>query len=213
MHPWNLSEPVHVEPWPDPLLEHHGFEVRHPYVEEFWLAILGPTATWLMRRLAAHLDGHPEGGPVDLQALAAGIGVGHRNGRHAPFLRTLERCARFGLVQATPQGLRVRRHLPPLTQSQVARLPEDLRQRHVAVVDRASAPAPAPAVSSPEPAERVERARGAALALIERGLAPHVAERELHRDGTHPALAHAAVRWALEQRGLVAAEEPMPPAA
>lgn len=201
---------IHVEVWPDAVLETHGFEARSPYVERYWLALLGPTATWLMRRLADVLEEHPDGADLALADLAHELGVGHRSGRHAPFLRTLQRCQRFGLVAATERGLRVRRHLPPLTRHQLSRLPADLQRRHAA---EQAALEP----GHTEVDELRERARGSALALVDRGLAPHVAERVLHEQGTHPAMAHAAVRWALEHRGLVAPPardgEPLPPAA
>ncbi len=40
-----------VQPWPDPVIDAVGHEVRSPYVERFWLGLLGPSSTWLLRRL------------------------------------------------------------------------------------------------------------------------------------------------------------------
>ena len=45
-----------VQPWPDPVIDAVGHEVRSPYVERFWLGLLGPSSTWLLRRLVAGLD-------------------------------------------------------------------------------------------------------------------------------------------------------------
>ena len=45
-----------VRPWLDPVVDDHGFDPRSRYVEEFWLGVLGPTATWLIRRLVAGLE-------------------------------------------------------------------------------------------------------------------------------------------------------------
>src|SRR5690606_21533957 len=79
---------VRVVPWPDPLVEAAGHDPRSPYVERYWLGVLGPTATWLVRRLAERLEAEPEGFDLELGSLAAELGVGHRGGRQAPFLRT-----------------------------------------------------------------------------------------------------------------------------
>ena len=40
-----------VVPWHDPVVDPVGFDVRSTYVELFWLNILGPSATWALRRL------------------------------------------------------------------------------------------------------------------------------------------------------------------
>lgn len=49
--PANLETLV-VRAWSDPLVEAHGYPVTSNYVETFWLPILGPSATWALRRLA-----------------------------------------------------------------------------------------------------------------------------------------------------------------
>ena len=45
-----------IYPWSDPVTDATGHPVRSDYVEQFWLGILGPTATWLVRRLVAGFD-------------------------------------------------------------------------------------------------------------------------------------------------------------
>ncbi len=196
---------VHVGPWPDQLVEEQGHDPRSAYVERYWLGVLGPTATWLVRRLADRLEAEPEGFELDLAALAAELGVGHRSGSNAPFVRTLQRCARFGIVEIGAAGLRVRRRLPPLTAFQLERLPEHLRAQHQREL----------AASGPTLDELRERARGFALSLLDQGLTAEQVERELHRRALHPALAHAAVTWAQRHRApaAAAATEPLPPAA
>ena len=47
---------LEIRPWPDPVLDNLGHDARSPYVERYWLPILGPSATLLVRRLAAALD-------------------------------------------------------------------------------------------------------------------------------------------------------------
>jgi len=45
------SKKLVVVPWHDPVVEEVGYDVRSMYVELFWLNVLGPSATWIMRRL------------------------------------------------------------------------------------------------------------------------------------------------------------------
>ena len=47
------SETLTIRPWPDEVIDRLGFDPRSPYVERFWLGVLGPSTTWLMRRFAA----------------------------------------------------------------------------------------------------------------------------------------------------------------
>jgi hypothetical protein len=200
----STSTIVHVGPWPDRVVEEQGHDPRSPYVERYWLGVLGPTATWLIRRLADRLEAEPEGFELDLAALAAELGVGHKAGANAPFVRTLQRCARFGVVEIGAAGLRVRRRLPPLTAFQVERLPEHLRAQH----QREQA------ACGPTLDELRERARGFALSLFDQGLTSLQVERELHRRAVHPALAHAAVAWAEQHLDAGApSADPLPPAA
>ena len=42
---------LQVLPWSDPVIDQVGYDPRSRYVERFWLGILGPSATWLMRYL------------------------------------------------------------------------------------------------------------------------------------------------------------------
>jgi hypothetical protein len=127
----DLRGTIIVLPWSDPVIEEVGHDPRSPYVEQFYVALLGPTLTFLLRRIADGLDAWPDGYEADLDELAGGLGVGHTpGGRHGPFGRAFERAVKFGLAQPHPWGLAVRRKLPPLNQRQVAKLPPALQQAH-----------------------------------------------------------------------------------
>jgi hypothetical protein len=182
-----------IRAWPDPVIDAVGHDVRSSYVERFWLGMLGPSATWLLRRLVQGLEDHPDGFDLDLALTATELGLGNRSGRHSPFFRSIERCCRFGAAQLIGEAtLRVRRKLPPLTRLQLARLPEALQDAHQAWVD-------GPDTSLPVDQLR-ERARGLALSLLELGEDPAATERQLHTWRLHPAIAHEAVAWAIERR-------------
>ncbi|MGK2946956.1 MAG: hypothetical protein ACSLFP_00140 [Acidimicrobiales bacterium] len=187
---------LRVRAWPDSVIDAVGHDLRSAYVEQFWLGILGPTSTLLLRRLATGLDASPDGFELDLPATAAELGIGHRSGRHAPFLRSIERCCRFGATRVVGDDLlQVRRKLPPLSRLQVARLPRGLQEAHQVWL---AGPSIAPPAA--EPADVRERARGLALSLLEAHDDPKATERQLHRWGLHPALAHDAVAWATAHR-------------
>jgi hypothetical protein len=190
-----LSTPtLTVEPWADPVIDEVGHDPRSPYVERFWLAILGPSTVWLLRRLADGLDQRPEGFRLDLEETAHAIGVGMRGGRSSPFLRSVERSCRFGAARLVGHDvLAVRRKLPPLRQGQVAKLPPALQREHTTWVETQ------PRRRTPDQMRR--RARQLALSLLEIGEDVQSTEQHLHAWRFHPALAHDAVRWALDQQG------------
>ncbi|HLI23411.1 MAG TPA: hypothetical protein VKU91_00535 [Acidimicrobiales bacterium] len=122
---------IQVSPWPDEVIDQLGFDPRSGYVERFWLGLLGPSTTWLMRRLVAGFDIHPDGYHLDLAETARALGLGDRGGRNSPFLRTVNRAIQFGLAQACGhQELAVRRRLPPLNLRQAARLSPALQEAH-----------------------------------------------------------------------------------
>lgn len=114
----------------DPVLDTMGHDPRSPYVERYWLSVLGPSATLLLRRLAHGLEAQPEGFEVDPAQWALELGLGTRGGKHSPFWRTLDRTSRFGMTTRNGEVLAVRRRLPPLTARQVERLPPQLRAAH-----------------------------------------------------------------------------------
>ena len=125
-----------VAEWSDPVVAAVGFDAFSEYVEWFWLPVLGPTATWLLRRPTHHArrcaDEASRTVPVDGRATAAALGIGWDRGRPNPFVRALQRLEMFGLVHTTSSGLAVRTFVPPITNQQIQRLPEHLRRAHPA---------------------------------------------------------------------------------
>ena len=65
-----------VRPWEDEVIDRIGFDPRTSYVESFWLGVIGPSATWLLRRMAAGFDASPEGFKMSLGETARAIGLG-----------------------------------------------------------------------------------------------------------------------------------------
>ena len=196
-----------VRAWPDAVIDAVGHDVRSAYVERFWLGVLGPSATWLLRRLVSGLEDEPDGFELDLALAATQLGLGNRSGRHSPFFRSIERCCRFGAAHLVDERtLRVRRKLPPLTRIQIARLPVALQEAHQGWVEGPSTRLPV--------GQLRERARGLALSLLELGEDSEATERQLHTWRLHPAIAHDAVAWAVEHRRVTQPVAPdLPPEA
>jgi hypothetical protein len=179
-----------------------GHDPRSAYVEQFWLGILGPSTTWLMRRLAAGLDDSPAGFELPLAETARALGLGDKGGRHSPFMRALSRVCQFDLGQLQgDDGLDVRRRLPPLNRRQVARLPEALQEAHQQWQDEQ--------LHTPRAQQLRVRSRRLALSLVELGEDVEAAERQLSRWRFPPALAREAAAWAWDRhRQAAAALEP-----
>ncbi len=121
---------VTVRPWVDPVVDERGVDPRSTYVEKFWLGVIGPTATWIMRRFAEEFDHHPNGFRIDLAATATAMGVSYAKGPSSPFGRAIRRCTMFGLVLPRSDGFDVRRRFPHVAHRHLQRLPTELRDAH-----------------------------------------------------------------------------------
>ena len=126
-------EPAHftVLPWWDPDLATSGVDPRDPYVERFWLGILGPSTVLLLRRFARGLAERPEGFRVGVADTALALGLGRGTGRNAPINRTVNRAVGFGMLRRpSPGRIEVRTHLPLLAARQLQHLPVVQRRLH-----------------------------------------------------------------------------------
>jgi hypothetical protein len=119
-----------IRPWVDPVVDRRGHDPRSTYVERYWLGVIGPTATWIMRRFAECFDVEPDGFVLDLDHTATSMGLSFHRGAASPFGRALHRCVMFGVAQPTSDGFTVRRKLPAVAQRHLKRLPEDLQAEH-----------------------------------------------------------------------------------
>lgn len=122
---------VQVAPWHDPVVDRRGHDPRSAYVEQFWLGVLGPTATWLMRRLVAGFDHQPDGYVLDVAGTARSLGLSVTKGMASPFNKAVQRCVMFGLVQRLSESWLVRRRVPTVSQRHLGKLPDELQTAHV----------------------------------------------------------------------------------
>ena len=204
-------ETLVVVPWVDPVVERLGADPLGSYLELFWLPILGPSATLLLRHLARRFTVEPKGFRLDQEQTARALGLGGMNARHSPFRRAIGRCVRYAM--ARPAGrviLAVRQAVAPLPVALARRLPASLQEAHRAWVaredpdgrDPGEGPRAAGGLPPATPASGPRRlgtppARDPeilAAALLEQGWAPDWIEGVLVRRGVHPARAYEAVR-------------------
>lgn len=185
------AETLTVRPWPDPVIDKLGHDPRSTYVERFWLGVLGPSTTWLLRRVATGLEAEPSGFELPLAETARALGLGGE-GRNSPFVRALARCCQFDVAQPAGEGvLNVRRRLPPLNRRQLVRLPEGLQAEHQRWIE---------VEARVTDVERMRnRSRRLALSLVELGEDLESTERQLHRWRFHPSIARESSLWAWEQ--------------
>lgn len=119
-----------IEPWCDIITEETGHEPRSKYVEQYWLGVIGPTATWLIRHIAHEFDHSPDGFELRVAATALQLGISPKAGPRGGLHRTLDRLVMFRLASKGHAGYAIRRRLPPLNNTQLRRLPEHLQRSH-----------------------------------------------------------------------------------
>src|SRR2546423_14448538 len=98
------ADVLEIRPWPDPVIDSLGHDPRSAYVEQFWLGILGPSTTWLLRRLASGLEAEPAGVSLPPAHTPPGLGLGDKGGRHPPFMRALGRGCPVHLAPGRDEG-------------------------------------------------------------------------------------------------------------
>jgi hypothetical protein len=186
----DLPDRFGVMPWLDPEQDETGHDPRSAYVETFWLPVVGPSTTLLLRRLADEFDAEPQGFEIEAAVLSREIGLGARMDRRGAFGRTIERCTKFHMLQQQGDLLYVRKRIPPLSYRQVKRLGPRLQALHHSwTID--------PADDGAQRRTEMVRATHLARTLLALGEATHEAERQLHQWHFHPSIAWHAVQWAL----------------
>lgn len=135
---------ITVRAWERPEVRGRLHDLRGDYVERFWLGVLGPSVTLLLRRLDRGFDHHPEGFAIDLADTARAIGLGASTARNSPMARTLERACMFSTMRRTAvDQYELRRGLPMLNERQLSRLPAVVRNAHDRWVEsQSTAPRP-----------------------------------------------------------------------
>jgi hypothetical protein len=182
---------LRVMAWRDEIVDLVGVDPRSTYVERFWLPVLGPSATLLLRRTADGLEASPEGYELDLRETSRALGLGGSAGHRSALRRAIIRCARFDLVRPLGTGtLMARRRIAPLPHRHLSKLPGSLQNDHRSwELGRRARAVDAGA----------RRARLLALELVGLGEDPGRVERHLVRWGVDAGEAAAANTWARDR--------------
>lgn len=127
---------LRVSRWEDPLVEELGFGPRHMYTECVWLPVLGPTASWLYRRLGSWALHNPEGLDVDMGQMSRALGLGEGSGHNSKIAKAVGRLVRFEVARGSGIELQVRTALPPLPLRILKKLDPVTRTLHDSYVAR-----------------------------------------------------------------------------
>jgi hypothetical protein len=188
-----------VRSWPDHVIDAVGHHPCSAYVENFWLGVLGPSTTFLLRHLVTTLEAAPDGFDLSLEITARRRGLGDKGGRNSPFMRSLARLVQFELAELEDERtLAVRLRVPPLNRRQVLRLPPTMQEAHLQWQERQ--------LETPPLELLRRRSRQLALSYLETGLEVDETERYLLRLGYHPSIAFESTRWATERHERALAE-------
>ncbi|HXH59446.1 hypothetical protein [Iamia sp.] len=147
---------------PDPKVRHAGFSLNHPYVEQCWGAVLGPSGVAVLRRLPVLWADH-EPARIPAGELARSLGLGRGTGANSRLQHALDRTTRFGLADWTEPGraLRVYTEVPPLDRHRLAQLPDWSHRAHDRLltehIDQLARTPAAPTQAPPTITERLDR--------------------------------------------------------
>ncbi len=157
-------------------------------MELYWLGIIGPSTTWLLRRISYGLEFRRDGFDIDLAETARCLGLGERMGRNSPFRRALQRLCTFDLARPHgPGALAVRTRIPPLPLRHLSRLPDSLQASHRRWLTEQRLP---------EPEQMRRRAGRLAASLAATGRDRPQIERQLGAWKFHPSVAFTAAEAA-----------------
>lgn len=112
------------------------FPVQHQYVEMLWLPVIGPSSTWLLRRLSGWALACPEGLTVVLPELSESLGLGWSSGPNSSLQRSMRRLIMFGLAR-WGDSFEVVTQVPAVSERQLARMSPGLVRAHDRMIQQA----------------------------------------------------------------------------
>lgn len=121
---------------PDARVHRTGFDLTGTYVEHCWSAVIGPSATLLLRRMPTlWIERAPA--TITYGELSRTLGLGGGSGANSRLMRSIDRVVRHGLAtwEREGTGLDVYLQAPELNARQLERLPEWTRRAHLRLLD------------------------------------------------------------------------------
>jgi len=105
------------------------FPAQHQYVEMLWLPVIGPSTTWLLRRLSGWALACPDGLTVVLPELSESLGLGWASGPNSSLQRSMRRLIQFGLARWS-DSLEVATTVPAVSERQLLKMSPGLVRAH-----------------------------------------------------------------------------------
>jgi hypothetical protein len=193
---WGINWSVRVYPWEPSGEAEIGHDLWSRYFEIFWLAVMGPLAGHLYRKMASGLKANPEGFVMDA-SLLGDLPRGQDTDPTrlvAKLDNAIGLCTSLGLVRQTAhREVRVRCLVPTLPEEHLARLPRPLRMEHRRLEAGELNPNGLEAMRT--------RARRLAATLLDLGEDPSSITEHLAGWHFHPALIWETQRWACSLAG------------
>lgn len=113
-----------------------SFLGNDPYIEKFWLPILGPTATLLLNDLMTKALMNTEAFQSTIGELSMTTGVGNREGHSSPIVKNLKRLCDFGLISYYNEMYYVPTNIEVMSSDKLRKLNYLLQSEHKVWIDR-----------------------------------------------------------------------------
>lgn len=118
------------------------------YAELVWLPVLGPATFLLWRHLVRRFELQGPALCVELEGVAAALGLGGAGTNQSVIGRSLRRIERFGVATTdASEVLHLRPQLPPVSDRELRRLHPVIAKHHQRLLASTPAAAPPPATS------------------------------------------------------------------
>ena len=107
-----------------------SFLANDPYIDKFWLPILGPTATLLLHELMSKALIKNDPFHSSIGELSTCIGVGNREGSASPIAKNLKRLCDFGLISKYNELFYVPTNIEQMPEDKLRKLSYTLQSEH-----------------------------------------------------------------------------------
>ncbi len=109
--------------WHNSYNSENSFYFRSFYLERFWLGILGPSSTWLLRMILMELEQSDNFKLMSAEELCLRMGLSANTSWNSPFSRSLRRLLDFKLAKQFGLGhIAICQYVPPLSCRQIKSL-------------------------------------------------------------------------------------------
>ena len=107
-----------------------SFLANDPYIDKFWLPILGPTAALLLHELMSKALIKNDPFHSTIGELSTCIGVGNREGNASPIAKNLKRLCDFGLISKYNELFYVPTNIEQMPEDKLRKLSYTLQSDH-----------------------------------------------------------------------------------